>query len=340
MKTRVALITGGFTQEAEVSLKSADFVQSNLCDKKYEVYPIFININKWYYLDADGVEYEIDKNDFSISLPKFGKIKFDVAFIILHGIPGEDGRIQGYLDMLRIPYTSCGALSSAITMNKSYTKSVLKDIKNLYLAKWVHLFEYHQARAYDIITTHLALPYFVKPNAGGSSIGMSKVTQDSELQRAIDLAFTAENTGAEVIIEEFIYGREFSQGIYTNLQGEIVVLPASEVITSRDFFDYEAKYISGLTEEITPADLSDDQCTRIEAILKEIYVQLNCKGMVRVDYFLEKETDRFYFVEINTIPGQTKQSFIPQQVRAMGLTESDFYDELIQVALKGNQTNI
>src|SRR5690606_40489778 len=126
-------------------------------------------------------------------------------------------------------------------------KSVLKDIKDLHLSKWVHLFEYHQSRAYEIITTQLALPYFVKPNAGGSSIGMSKVTQDAELQKAIDLAFSAENTGAEVIVEEFIYGREFSQGIYTNLKGEIVVLPASEIITSREFFDFEAKYVPGLT---------------------------------------------------------------------------------------------
>ena len=162
---------------------------------------------------------------------------------------------------------------------------------------------------------------------------MSKVKVAAELQEALDKAYDAENTGAQVLVEEFVSGREFSQGIFRNSKGELVVLPASEVKTTREFFDFEAKYIPGLTEEITPADLTQEQQDRAARIIKEIYIRLNCKGMVRVDFFLENETDKFYFIEINTIPGQTAQSFIPQQVRAFGMKESDFYGELIEAAL-------
>ena len=162
---------------------------------------------------------------------------------------------------------------------------------------------------------------------------MTKVKELAQLQEAIDKAFDAENTGKQVIVEEFVTGREFSEGIFRNAKGELVVLAATEVRTTREFFDFEAKYIPGLTEEITPADLTAEQQERAARILREIYVRLNCKGMVRVDFFLENGTDNFYFIEINTIPGQTAQSFIPQQVRAFGMKERDFYSELIESAL-------
>jgi len=219
-------------------------------------------------------------------------------------------------------------------MNKGYTKAILTGIPNLFMAKSVLLFESHRAQAEEMVLKNLNLPYFVKPNAGGSSIGMTKVKEEHQLQAAIDLAFDAENTGKQVLVEEFVTGREFSQGIFRNYEGELVVLPATEVRTTREFFDFEAKYTPGLTEEITPADLSDEQERRIAALLKEIYIRLNCKGMVRIDYFLETGTDNFYFIEINTIPGQTPTSFIPQQVRAFGMTETEFYSELIETALK------
>ncbi|MNK68135.1 D-alanine--D-alanine ligase [compost metagenome] len=252
---------------------------------------------------------------------------------MVHGVPGEDGRLQSYFDLLDIPYTSCDALTSALTMNKGYTKAVLSGIPELYLAKSVLLFESQRAEAVNVVETNLSLPYFVKPNAGGSSIGMTKVKESVQLQEAIDKAFDAENTGKQVIVEEFVTGREFSEGIFRNAKGELVVLPATEVRTTREFFDFEAKYIPGLTEEITPADLTTEQQERAARILKEIYVRLNCKGMVRVDFFLENGTDKFYFIEINTIPGQTAQSFIPQQVRAFGMKEGEFYGELIESAL-------
>ncbi|WP_159637491.1 D-alanine--D-alanine ligase [Sphingobacterium composti Ten et al. 2007 non Yoo et al. 2007] len=332
MKTKVALVTGGYTGEAEVSYKSSKFVYSQIDKDKYDVYLVDITSQGWYYVDENGDKHDILKDDFSLLLNNV-KINFDVAFIILHGTPGEDGRLQGYFDMVGLPYTSCSALTSSLTMNKGYTKAIIADISELNVAKSVLLFENHRSEAVQLVESKLNLPYFVKPNAGGSSIGMSKVKVADELQEALDKAYDAENTGAQVLVEEFVSGREFSQGIFRNSKGELVVLPATEVKTTREFFDFEAKYVPGLTEEITPADLTQEQQERAARIIKEIYIRLNCKGMVRVDFFLENDTDKFYFIEINTIPGQTAQSFIPQQVRAFGMKESDFYSELIEAAL-------
>ncbi|CDS92154.1 D-alanine--D-alanine ligase [Sphingobacterium faecium] len=333
MKTKIALITGGYTGEAEVSFKSSAFVYSQLDHDKYDIYQITITQDAWFYVSDSGIKCPINKEDFTLLLND-SILKFDLAFIMVHGSPGEDGRLQSYFDLVGIPYTSCDALTSALTMNKGYTKAILADIEHINLAKSVLLFDTQRAEGVSLVEEKLSLPYFVKPNAGGSSIGMTKVKVAEDLQAAIDKAFDAENTGSQVIIEEFVHGREFSEGIYRNIDGELIVLPATEVKTTREFFDFEAKYIPGLTEEITPADLNKEQQSRISKILKEIYVRLNCKGMVRIDFFLEKETDKFYFIEINTIPGQTPQSFIPQQVRATGMTEQEFYGTLIEVALK------
>jgi len=333
MKTKIALITGGYTGEAEVSFKSSAFVYSQLDHNKYEIYQITITKDAWFYVSDSGIKHAINKEDFTLVLDD-SIVQFELAFIMVHGSPGEDGRLQSYFDLVGIPYTSCDALTSALTMNKGYTKAILADLNDLFLAKSVLLFENQRAQAVELVEDKLSLPYFVKPNAGGSSIGMTKVKVADELKVAIDKAFDAENTGSQVIVEEFVNGREFSEGIYRNVDGELVVLPATEVKTTREFFDFEAKYIPGLTEEITPADLDVNQQLRIGKILKEIYVRLNCKGMVRIDFFLENDTDKFYFIEINTIPGQTPQSFIPQQVRAAGLTEQEFYGNLIEVALK------
>lgn len=332
MKKKIALITGGYTGEAEVSFKSAAFVQEQLDKQKYDIYPITITLDTWFHVTETGIKIPVNRENFSLDID--GHIlTFDVAFIILHGSPGEDGRLQGYLDMIGIPYTSCGALTSALTMNKEYTKAVIAGIQDLYVAKSVLLFGADRKEAAEIVKQNLTLPYFVKPNAGGSSIGMSKVKALSELQEALDKAFDAANTGCQVLVEEFVTGREFSQGIFRNAKGELVVLPATEVRTTREFFDFEAKYVAGLTEEITPADLTEEQKERASRIIRDIYVRLDCKGMVRVDFFLETGTDKFYFIEINTIPGQTPQSFIPQQVRAAGMKESDFYAELIEATL-------
>ncbi len=333
MKTKVALVQGGYTGEAEVSFKSAAFVYAQIDKEKYDVFPVTISVDQWYHQDQQGNQYPISKEDFSFQR-EGEKISFDVAFIIIHGVPGEDGRLQGYFDMIGLPYTSCSALTSALTMNKGYTKAIIQDLPNLHVAQSVLLFNEHRPEAVDLVTAKLSLPIFVKPNAGGSSIGMSKVTDWTALKQALDNAYDAENTGQQVLVEEFVTGREFSQGIYRDTTGELQVLPATEVRTTREFFDYEAKYTPGLTEEITPADLNESQKANADALIKEIYIRLNCKGMVRIDFFIENNTDKFYFIEINTVPGQTAQSFIPQQVRAAGKTETEFYGELIEAALQ------
>lgn len=333
MKAKIALITGGYTEESEISLKSTDFVFQHLDHDRYDIYKIIIELADWYHVTEAGLRIPVDRNDFSISVDG-DRIGFDLAFIMLHGSPGEDGRLQGYLDMVGVPYTSCDALTSALTMNKAFTKAVLAHIPELHVAPSVLVFGVQRDQAAELIQTTLTLPYFVKPNAGGSSIGMSKVTEAGQLEEALDRAFAAANTGEQVIVEEFVKGREFSVGVYRQADGNLCVLPSTEVVTSREFFDYEAKYTPGLTQEITPAPLNAEQQQRVERIVKAIYRQLNCRGMVRVDYFLEADTDHFYFIEINTIPGQTRQSFIPQQVRAAGLTEQAFYSELIETALQ------
>lgn len=333
MKRKIALLAGGYTGEAEISYRSAAFVEEQIDSSLFEVFPISITKESWTYLDKHGKSFEIDRKDFSLCMNN-SKVTFDLAFIMIHGSPGEDGLLQGYFDMIDMPYTSCGTLTSALSMHKAFTKTLLIDIPDLNLAKSILLKVDEKEDAAKRIIEQLKLPYFVKPNAGGSSIGMSKVSKNEDLQKALDLAFKTVNTGTEVIVEEFIVGREFSVGIYRT-KGELIVFPSTEVIPENEFFDYEAKYTPGSTLEITPADINKEQAKRVERIIKEIYTTLDCKGMIRVDYFLESSTDKFYFVEINTIPGQTGTSFIPQQVRAHGKTEKEFYTEIIEEALRG-----
>ena len=334
MKKTIALITGGFTGEMVISLKSADFVESKLDKNKFDVYKIVITPESWYYEDQHATKFEINRNDFSVELA--GRtLRFDAAFIIIHGSPGEDGKLQGYLDMIQIPYTSCDALTSALTMNKGYTKAIVESIDDLFVARSVQLFE-NSVRNIDKITSQLKLPYFIKPNNGGSSIGMSKVKLTDDLAEALKKAFEEDN---QVLVEEFINGREFSVGIYKS-KGGIEVLPATEVISPKEFFDFEAKYTPGMTEEITPARMTDEERERVVRIVTKAYEVLNCKGMVRIDYFLEHETGNFYFVEINTIPGQTATSFIPQQVKAAGKDISDFYTELIEEGIRNKEQEL
>ncbi|MGB4399100.1 MAG: D-alanine--D-alanine ligase [Daejeonella sp.] len=333
MNKIIALVTGGFTGESVVSMKSSAFVESQLDRTKYDVYKIVILKNEWYYEDANSVKHQVDRNDFSI-MPGDKKITFDAVFIMLHGSPGEDGKLQGYFDLLDIPYTSCDALTSALTMNKGYSKAIVDGIPGLHVAKSVQLFQQSDENA-GLLLSSLQLPLFIKPNNGGSSIGMSKVKSAEELPSALDKAF---HEDTQVLVEEFIQGREFSIGVYSGKNG-ITVLPTTEVIPSNDFFDFEAKYTPGATEEITPGRMSPEEKANVERIVKDIYIKLNCRGMVRIDYFLQDKTSNFYFVEINTIPGQTAQSFIPQQVRAAGMDIGEFYGELIEKALESGEVN-
>lgn len=328
MKKTIALLTGGTTGEWVISVKSAATIYQNIDTDKYDVYKIMLTQQGWFYEPSDSVKIDVDKNDFSITF-NGRKVKFDGVFIAIHGSPGEDGKLQGYFDMLNIPYTTCDALTSSITMNKGYTKAIVTGIDNLNTAKSVQIFKNGNYNV-DQIKQSLKLPYFVKPNNGGSSIGMSKVTHADDLQKALDTAF---NEDTQVLIEEFIQGREFSVGV-VKLDGKITVLPATEVILSKEFFDFEAKYTPGLTQEITPAPVKPETKARVEQIVSDVYAKLNCRGVVRIDFILNEDEGDFYFIEINTIPGQTATSFVPQQVAAMGMDLKTFYGKLMQETLK------
>lgn len=324
MMKKIALVTGGFTGESVISLKSAAVVEKTIDRNKYDVFKILIYPGNWYHETADGERIPVDLNDFSIQV-KGEKIKFDGVFNILHGSPGEDGKLAGYFDMVGLPYTTCDALTSSITMNKGYTKAIVQDIPELFVARSIQLFENIEENK-DRILHDLRLPLFVKPNNGGSSIGMSKVKDPKELQEALDKAFAEDS---QVLVEEFVSGREFSIGVY-HAKGETTVLPATEIVSSKEFFDFEAKYSPGVTEEITPGRMSQEEVERVNRIIEQVYQKLNCKGAVRIDYFLEHDTGKFYFIEINTVPGQTETSLISQQVRAIGMDVKDFYTDLIE----------
>lgn len=324
MMKKIALVTGGFTGESVISLKSAAVVEKTIDRSKYDVFKILIYPGNWYHETADGERIPVDLNDFSIQI-KGKKIKFDGVFNILHGSPGEDGKLAGYFDMVGLPYTTCDALTSSITMNKGYTKAIVQDIPELFVARSIQLFENIEENK-DRILHDLRLPLFVKPNNGGSSIGMSKVKDPKELQEALDKAFAEDS---QVLVEEFVSGREFSIGVY-HAKGETTVLPATEIVSSKEFFDFEAKYSPGVTEEITPGRMSQEEVERVNRIIEQVYQKLNCKGAVRIDYFLEHDSGKFYFIEINTVPGQTETSLISQQVRAIGMDVKDFYTDLIE----------
>ncbi|MDF2158790.1 D-alanine--D-alanine ligase [Algoriphagus sp. CAU 1675] len=324
MKKKIALVTGGFTGESVISLKSATVVEKTIDHERYDVYKILIYPGDWHFMCASGEKIPVDMNDFSITIGD-EKITFDGVFNILHGSPGEDGKLAGYFDMLGLPYTTCDQLTSAITMNKGYTKAIVQDIPELHVAKSIQLFENSEANK-TRIQSELSLPVFIKPNNGGSSIGMSKVKTWEELPEALDKAFAEDK---QVLVEEFVSGREFSIGVFRG-KGIITVLPATEIVNSKEFFDFEAKYTAGVTEEITPGRMTLEEADRVGRIVTQVYEKLNCKGAVRIDYFLEHETGDFYFIEINTVPGQTETSLISQQVRAIGMEVRDFYTQLIE----------
>ncbi|KEQ31338.1 D-alanine--D-alanine ligase [Pedobacter antarcticus] len=324
MKKIIALLTGGTTNEWVISVKSAATIAHHLDTDKFEVYKIMLTQQGWFYEPADSVKIEVDKNDFSLHF-NGRKVTFDGVFIAIHGAPGEDGKLQGYFDMLHIPYTTCDALTSAVTMNKGYTKAIVNGISDLFIARSMQLFK-HMPVDLSSIKEELTLPYFVKPNNGGSSIGMSKVKNQYDLKDAIAKAFKEDD---QLLIEEFISGREFTVGV-VKLDGKIVVLPATEVETAKEFFDFDAKYTPGVATETTPAPIRADTRARVEKIATAVYEKLNCRGVVRIDFILTGDEGDFYFIEINTIPGQTATSFIPQQVAAHGMDLKTFYSKLIK----------
>ncbi len=328
MKKNIALVTGGFSGEAVISYKSATTIANNLDAEKFSVYKIDVNPNGWVYELTDGRKVEIDKNDFSLQLDN-RKVDFDAVFIGIHGTPGEDGKLQGYLDTLKIPYTSCDAATSAITFNKRYTVAVAK-MADIAVANSVHLFR-HLPYTSANISEQLQMPLFVKPNNGGSSIGMSKVDHKEDLESAIEKAFKEDS---QVLVEEMIHGREFTVGVFKT-KGNIIVLPITEVKphTGKAFFDFEAKY-QGKSTEVTPAIVEEQIADKIRESAIKIYSLFNCRGVVRIDFIYNEENERPYMLEINTIPGQSEASIIPQQVKTLGWSLKEFYTKLVEEAFE------
>jgi D-alanine-D-alanine ligase len=325
MKKKIALVTGGYSGEAVISYRSAATIFKHLDKDRYEVYKIDVTPSGWFYEEENGTRTEVDKSDFTVTIAD-KKLSFDAVFIGMHGTPGEDGKLQGYFDMMRLPYTSCNAATSALTFNKRYTVAVA-SMAGIPVADSVHLFK-HSPYSLDAIL-QMKLPYFVKPNNGGSSIGMSKVSEASKLEDAIQKAFAEDD---QVLIEEMIQGREFTVGVF-KAEGEINVLPITEVVAHNEFFDFEAKY-EGKSSETTPAEIVEEWKAVLEATAKKIYQVFNCNGVVRIDFIYKAEQNKAYMLEINTIPGQSDASVIPQQVRVKGWDLTDFYTKIVEEALR------
>ncbi len=322
MKKNIALVAGGYSGEFEVSVASSQQIKEDIDREKYNVYLIILTRQSWYY-EREGVRTEVDKNDFSLCLDG-KKVLFDAAYITVHGTPGEDGLLQGYFDMLQIPYTTCSTIVSAITFDKSICNTVVRSFGIVNVANNV-ITRKTAPLSLEEIMQRLRLPVFVKPTSGGSSIGMSKVCKKEDLLAAVEKAF---GVWHDVMIEEFIEGRELSCGVM-EIDGEIKALPVTEIVSMNEFFDYEAKY-KGKSNELTPAPISPELTAEIQYLTEEIYKGLHCSGVCRVDFIHDEKQNKVFFLEINTTPGQSAQSIVPQQVRAMGKDTKWLYNTILE----------
>ncbi|KAA5824104.1 D-alanine--D-alanine ligase [Algibacter amylolyticus] len=322
----IAIIMGGYSSEYKISLTSGNVVYETLDKSKYKAYRIHIFKNKWVYVNDENEEFPIDKNDFSINVGAF-KIKFDCVFNAIHGSPGEDGFMQGYFKLLNIPHTSCDMYQAGITFNKRDCLSVLKP----YGIKTAESFYVNLGDTInpDAIVAKVGLPCFVKANKAGSSFGVSKVHKKEDLQIAIDVAFKEDN---EIIIESFLEGTEVSVGVIT-YKGETKVLPITEIVSENDFFDYEAKYL-GKSQEITPARLTPEEEEKVTKEAKKVYEVLKMKGFSRSEFIFKNGEP--HLLEMNTIPGLTRESILPQQAAAANISLADLFDSAIEEALKSH----
>jgi len=319
----VAIIMGGYSSEYQISLTSGGVVYQYLDKTKYNTFKIHIFKEKWVYVNESNEEFPINKNDFSIEV-KGEKINFDVVFNAIHGTPGEDGLMQAYFELLGIPQTSCDYYQSALTFNKRDLLSVLKPY-GIKTASSFYLNLGDKIDADKIIET-VGLPCFVKPNKSGSSFGISKVKSNDELLPAIENAYKEDN---EIIIESFLDGVEVSVGVI-NYRGKITVLPITEIVSENDFFDYEAKYL-GKSQEITPARISEELKLKVETVSKRAYEVLKMKGFSRSEFIIVNNEP--YMLEMNTIPGMTTESILPQQAKAAGISLTELFDNAIELAL-------
>lgn len=323
MKKNIAVVCGGEQSECEVSKRSAQGLLTFIDSEKYNLYLAILEGQNW-RVEIEGKEYKIDRNDFSFTNATGEKIKFDCAYVTIHGIPGEDGRLQGYFEMIGLPYTCCGVLAAAMTYNKYACNHYLQGF-GVNIANDIMLRKGDTVSSDDAVEK-LGLPMFVKPNVGGSSYGVTKVKEKGQIQDAIAKAF---KEGDEVILESFMKGTEITCGVYKKGK-EKIVFPITEVVSENEFFDYDAKY-KGQVSEITPARLSAEVTKRVGEETKKIYDIIGAKGIIRVDYIIT-EGDKINILEVNTTPGMTATSFIPQQIKAAGLDIKDVMDDVIEAA--------
>lgn len=319
----IAIIMGGYSSEFEISLKSGNVVYQYLDKTKYNGFRIHILKEKWVYVDDNNKEFPIDKNDFSVTVDGT-KIKFDAVFNAIHGTPGEDGLMQAYFDLIHLPQSSCDYYQAALTFNKRDMLSVLKPY-GIKCATSYYLNKGETINTAEIVSK-VGLPCFVKPNKSGSSFGISKVKTEAELPIAIEVAYKED---MEIIIESFLDGTEVSVGVI-NYKGKVTVLPITEIVSENDFFDYEAKYL-GKSQEITPARISNEVAEKVNAVAKRCYEILNMKGFSRSEFILVH--DEPYMLEMNTIPGLTTESLIPQQAKEAGISLEDLFTNAIELAI-------
>lgn len=320
-RLNIALLAGGNSSEREIALQSAAQIYEALDKERYNIFLIDLYHRDWSYTHTDGTKWQVDKNDFSITV-QGEKTTFDYALILIHGTPGEDGKLQGYLEMMEIPFSSCSMTSSVITFDKMTTKQTLRGKVNLARERFLRRGEAYNG---EEIVAELGLPLFVKPNASGSSFGVTRVVKLDELDEAIRLAFTESE---EVLIEECITGREMGCGVMI-AGGKEYIFPITEIIAKNAFFDYEAKYTAGMSDEITPADITDEVKRELNRMTLEAYRACRCSGVVRVDFIVTEE-GKPYLIEVNSIPGMSGGSIVPKQARAMGISLGELYDLIIE----------
>ena len=325
MKKNIAVVYGGDSSEFVVSVKSSINVFKSLDPAVYNVWKVQMKGLDWEVFEDHQVIASVNKNDFSF-VKDGEKIIFDFAYITIHGTPGEDGKLQGYFDMVKIPYSTCGVYSSALTFNKYFCSNYLRNF-NVPMAKSVRLFKGDHVEASQLVE-ELGLPLFVKPNAGGSSFGVTKVKQKEQLLDALQIAI---NESSDILVEQFIAGPEFTCGL-VKLSDQELIFPVTEVIPQNEFFDFDAKYTEGKTDEITPARISPELTQKIQELSSRIYDLCDCSGIVRMDYILKD--NEFYFLEVNTTPGMTATSFVPQQIAAMGKKLGDVLGLIIEDKLR------
>ncbi len=322
----IAVLAGGDSSEYVISERSAAHIIDSVDRKRYNPFLVLIRNGIW-NVHIGNKKYPVDLNDFSFTKNK-EKTNFDFAFIIIHGTPGEDGKLQSYLEMKNIPYNTSGVLSSALSFNKHVCKNYLKNF-GITVPESVII---KKNTEYDIqvIMNKTGLPCFVKPNSGGSSFGTNKVIKQNELEKAINEAFREDN---EIIIESYIKGIEVTCGLIKT-SDEDYIFPATEIVSKNEFFDFEAKYTVGMADEITPARISDELHKKIQSLASEIYDLLDCRGLVRVDFIIKG--NQIYFLELNTVPGMSLESIVPKQIRTYGSSIKEIVSIIIESNLENN----